>query len=131
MWGFYNKFTHIASKILMSKMIKLVKITKKLLHFYIKQYIILSNLNIWSRKLKISYPDFSRIFRIRFFPGKKAWAVLGLEKLFAILTALLPISMTSVLLLPGRSWQIWKMQKTYFFGGNSHFFELFYFKDPH
>ena len=66
-------------------MAKLVEITKKILDFSINKYILLSNLNIWPQISEISYPDFSRIFRIRFFPGNFSWGDLELVKLFAIL----------------------------------------------
>ena len=43
---------------------------KKKFHYTIKQSFVVSILDIWPKITKIWYPDFSRIFRIRFFPEK-------------------------------------------------------------
>ena len=86
--------------------IKIIENYKKNLLCFIYHPVVWSNSNICPKIPGILYPDFSRIFRIRFFPGKKQCAVLRAVRLSAILTVLSPITMASVLLLPGRSWQI-------------------------
>ena len=77
MWGFFNEFMAYIFENVEVKHYKSVKITKKILCFSIEHYILLPNLNIWPQILEISYPDFSRIIRIRFFPGIFLWAGLG------------------------------------------------------
>ena len=113
----FKKFGHLVYEISISKMLKLVKISK---HFRYSSQInpfLCTFTKIWSKIPGFLYPDFFRNFRIRFFSRKKNCAGLRTVKLPAILTILIQILMPSVLLLPGGSWSTWKMQKTYFFGG--------------
>ena len=67
------------------KNVKICWKSQKNPHYSINQWLIESILKIWPKIVKIWYPDFSRIFRIRFFPGIFSCRDLQGVKLFAIL----------------------------------------------
>ena len=109
-----KKFSHLVSEISIPKMLKLVKITEN--------FCFASEINpkwcilfkIWSKIPGFLYPDFSRIFRIRFFSRKKKCGRLREVKLSAILCHIPIYFIFNMNLFGGRSWQTWKMQKTIF-----------------
>ena len=80
----FKKFSHLVSKIEIPKMLKLVKITE-IFCFASEINLFLCILTkIWSKLPGFLHPDFSRIFRIRFFPGKKECADLREVKFLPI-----------------------------------------------
>ena len=67
--------TFVGWKMAILKTSKLLKITENFFLWFINHTRACSNSNICPKIPGISYPDFSRIFRIRFFPEKNSYRV--------------------------------------------------------